>query len=185
MSVTAKMKVQSKMTQGEGDNRQANVTFVADYENGRNKEWALYTPGASLIMGLRGSVADLFEVNQAYTLTLERDRDGDTGTKAVDDSQANAGDEPASGGYVTEVAAGTQPVGGPVEFGADGQLVDQADAPTGDAAVATGEWTKPTGSEPVTSDPGEQPAGDAEVSTGGDDGDENDGDENDGDTNSR
>lgn len=69
--ITAKMVVSSKVYSGEGDQRQANVVFGADYADGRNKEWALYTPGASLNMGLRGAIADRFEVGQAYTLTLE------------------------------------------------------------------------------------------------------------------
>lgn len=69
--VTAKIKCQTKQESGERDSRQATVTFAADYADGRNKEWALYTPGLSLTMGLRGSVADQFEVGAAYTLTFE------------------------------------------------------------------------------------------------------------------
>lgn len=66
--VTAKIVVTSKTEQGEGDNRQVNVSFGADYTDGRNKEWALYTPGLSLTMGLRGAVADRFEVGKSYEL---------------------------------------------------------------------------------------------------------------------
>jgi len=66
--VTAKIVVTSKTEQGEGDNRQVNVSFGADYADGRNKEWALYTPGLSLTMGLRGAVADQFEVGKSYEL---------------------------------------------------------------------------------------------------------------------
>jgi len=68
--VTAKVHCQSKTETGEGDARQVNVTFVPDYADGRNKEWALYTPGLSLTMGLKGSVADRFEAGKAYTLTF-------------------------------------------------------------------------------------------------------------------
>jgi hypothetical protein len=69
--VTAKTHCQSKVEAGEGDTRTANVTFVPDYADGRNKEWALYTPGLSLSMGLKGAVADRFQVGKAYTLTFE------------------------------------------------------------------------------------------------------------------
>lgn len=66
--ITAKIVCQTKVESGEGDGRQVNVTFVPDYADDRNKEWARYTPGLSLIMGLRGAVADKFEVGQAFTL---------------------------------------------------------------------------------------------------------------------
>jgi hypothetical protein len=68
--VTAKIFCASKVESGEGDGRQVNVTFAPDYADGRNKEWARYTPGLSLTMGLRGAVADRFEVGKAYTLTF-------------------------------------------------------------------------------------------------------------------
>jgi hypothetical protein len=73
MGVTAKIKCQSKSETGEGDTRQVTVSFGADYADDRNKEWALYTPGLSLTMGLRGTVADHFEVGTAYTLTFSRE----------------------------------------------------------------------------------------------------------------
>lgn len=66
--ITAKIICTGKSESGEGDARQANVSFAADYADGRNKEWAPYTPGLSLTMGLKGEVADRFEVNQRYEL---------------------------------------------------------------------------------------------------------------------
>ena len=69
--ITAKIVCQSKQESGEGDDRQVNVTFAPDYNDGRNKEWARWTPGLSLTMGLKGEVADRFEVGQAFTLTFE------------------------------------------------------------------------------------------------------------------
>lgn len=69
--ITAKIICHTKQETGEGDDRQADVLFVPDYNDGRNKEWARWTPGLSLSMGLRGSVADQFEVGRAYTLTFE------------------------------------------------------------------------------------------------------------------
>lgn len=68
--ITAKTQCQSKTESGEGDSRQATVTFVPDYADGRNKEWALYTPGLSLTICLKGAVADRFEQGKAYTLTF-------------------------------------------------------------------------------------------------------------------
>lgn len=68
--VTAKIVCQSKQESGEGDDRTVNVAFAPDYNDGRNKEWARWTPGLSLTMGLKGSVADQFEVGKAYTLTF-------------------------------------------------------------------------------------------------------------------
>lgn len=65
--VTAKIVCTSKAESGE----QVNVSFGADYADERNKEWARYTPGLSLTMGLKGSVAEKFEVGKAYTLTFE------------------------------------------------------------------------------------------------------------------
>lgn len=50
--ITAKIKLQSKTNEvGEGD-----------------AEWARWTPGLSLTMGVRGAVADRFEVGKPYTL---------------------------------------------------------------------------------------------------------------------
>lgn len=66
--ITAKVVCSSKVESGEGDSRRVTVAFSPDYADGRNKEWALYTPGLSLTMGLRGSVADRFEVGQAFEL---------------------------------------------------------------------------------------------------------------------
>jgi hypothetical protein len=71
--VTAKIVCQTKQESGEGDDRQVNVSFVPDYQDDRNKEWARWTPGLSLTMGLKGSVADKFEVGKAYTLTFSEE----------------------------------------------------------------------------------------------------------------
>jgi hypothetical protein len=73
--VTAKILCQSKNESGEGDDRTVNVAFVPDYADERNKEWARWTPGLSLSMGLRGAVADKFEVGKAYTLEFTESDD--------------------------------------------------------------------------------------------------------------
>ncbi|MFG2054758.1 hypothetical protein ACGFI9_12075 [Micromonospora sp. NPDC048930] len=74
--ITAKIVCQSKQESGEGDDRQVVVTFAPDYNDGRNKEWARWTPGLSLTMGLKGEVADRFEVGRPYTLTFSEDGQG-------------------------------------------------------------------------------------------------------------
>jgi hypothetical protein len=66
--VTAKIVCQSKQESGEGEDRTVNVSFAPDYHDDRNKEWARWTPGLSLTMGLKGAVADRFEVGKGYTL---------------------------------------------------------------------------------------------------------------------
>ncbi|MFI5687903.1 hypothetical protein [Streptomyces sp. NPDC051636] len=71
MSITAKVVCGSKTETGEGSSRQALVSFVPDYADGRNKEWSLATPHLSLSMTLNGPASDLFEPQQAYTLTFE------------------------------------------------------------------------------------------------------------------
>lgn len=70
-TVTAKVKVWTKNENGEGDGRQATVTFGPDYADGRNKEWSLYTPSITLTMLLKGDVADKFQLGKSYTLTFE------------------------------------------------------------------------------------------------------------------
>lgn len=71
--ITAKIVCSGKTEQGDGDNRQTLVTFRPDYEDGRNKEWSLYTPSLSLSMTLKGGVADRFNVDDRFTLTFEND----------------------------------------------------------------------------------------------------------------
>jgi hypothetical protein len=66
--VTAKVICQSKSVSGEGDSRQAILTFNPDYADGRNKEWAMATPHLSLSMTLKGDVADSFKQGSRYTL---------------------------------------------------------------------------------------------------------------------
>jgi hypothetical protein len=75
MSITAKVRLASKVQSGADDdpNRTAQLTFAADYTDGRNKEWAAATPALSLVMTVRGDVADRFEPGRAFTLTFDED----------------------------------------------------------------------------------------------------------------
>lgn len=70
--VTAKVKLSSK---GEVSDGQVALQFYPDYEDGRNKEWAKYTPGASFQMTVLESVADRFEAGGAYLVTFEKCED--------------------------------------------------------------------------------------------------------------
>jgi len=69
MAVTAKVKLTSKTDNGDG---QVYLTFNADYEDGRNKEWSKYTPALTLNMYVKQEITDLFPTDQTYTLTFEK-----------------------------------------------------------------------------------------------------------------
>lgn len=72
MATTAKVTVARKVDAGDG---QTQLTFSADYADGRNKEWAKYTPALSLVMTVLDGVAEQFEVGQPLVLTLEPAKD--------------------------------------------------------------------------------------------------------------
>lgn len=72
--ITAKVKLSTKSDNGNGTHR---LVFVPDYQDGRNKEWALATPGLLVDMGVIDSVAERFEPQGAYTLTFTPSQDDD------------------------------------------------------------------------------------------------------------
>lgn len=75
--VTAKVKLQSKMTLAEGfDHECVKLDFVPDYNDGRNREWSVATPALSLSMSVKPEVAKLFEAGQAFTLVFEPESEG-------------------------------------------------------------------------------------------------------------
>lgn len=71
MATTAKLTL-SSMTD---INEQVQLSFVPDYADGRNKEWAKYTPALSLSMTVLPEVAERFTSGQAYIMTLEEATD--------------------------------------------------------------------------------------------------------------
>lgn len=73
MKITAKVYCNGKTEYGEGGERSATLTFCPDYADGRNSEWAKYTPSLNLQMNVKGSVADQFETQGRYTLTFTPD----------------------------------------------------------------------------------------------------------------
>lgn len=67
MAITAKVVLQSKTPQGEG---QEQLTFGPDYADGRNQEWSKYTPSLGVWLNVLTEVADNFELQGKYTLTF-------------------------------------------------------------------------------------------------------------------
>lgn len=65
--VTAKVILHSK----EGADP-VRLSFLPDYAQGCNAEWASATPSLNLSMTVRADVAELFEVSEAITLTFSR-----------------------------------------------------------------------------------------------------------------
>jgi hypothetical protein len=72
MSITAKVKLSRK---GESADGQTYLEFHPDYADGRNKEWAKYTPSMSVQMTVLDEVAEKFEPQGAYTLTFTPSED--------------------------------------------------------------------------------------------------------------
>jgi hypothetical protein len=71
VNVTAKIKCTGKDDAGD----QVSLRFEPDYNDGRNAEWAKYTPALSLTMNVKGDVAQQFEPGGKYTLTFEAAED--------------------------------------------------------------------------------------------------------------
>jgi hypothetical protein len=70
MATTAKVAVVRKADSVDGQTR---LVFTADYADGRNKEWSKYTPNLTLDMVVLDSVAEQFNLGDAFTLTFERE----------------------------------------------------------------------------------------------------------------
>lgn len=66
MSVTAKVVLHTK-TQQLTDTR---LEFTADYKDGRNQEWAQYTPTLQMSMTVKPEIGEQFPIGGAYTLTF-------------------------------------------------------------------------------------------------------------------
>lgn len=84
--ITARVVCSNKTENGEGEHRTAHASFLPDYADGRNKEWANATPSLSLSMTLNAHAADLFRQGQAYELRfveIHADPDPDTDPGAV------------------------------------------------------------------------------------------------------
>lgn len=73
--ITAKVRCSNKTEYGEGENLTAHVSFLPDYGEGRNVEWAAATPSLSLAMTLNNRAASLFTAGTAYTLQFVESED--------------------------------------------------------------------------------------------------------------
>jgi hypothetical protein len=51
------------------------LEFQADYDDGRNKEWAKYTPAFSTTMTVLSEVAEQFEQGDKITVTFSKSED--------------------------------------------------------------------------------------------------------------
>jgi hypothetical protein len=69
---SAKVSCTAKAPAGEGQTR---LGFSPDYLDGRNAEWAKYTPGLTLAMTVLDRVADKIAMGQAITLLFTIDDD--------------------------------------------------------------------------------------------------------------
>lgn len=69
--VTAKVVVSKHDPINEGTQYEAvSLAFMADYADGRNKEWAVATPAISLMMTVKPDVAKHFPMGKPITLTF-------------------------------------------------------------------------------------------------------------------
>ena len=71
VKVTAKVKVTLK--ENNPNSGSTRLAFGADYADDRNKEWSEFTPSISLNMSVKDSVAEHFDLGQAFTLTFEQE----------------------------------------------------------------------------------------------------------------
>lgn len=68
--ITAKVVCHTKDVYRDSDGKvqHSNVYFTADYEGGRNAEWAEATPYLSLHMKLNAKATELYEEGKRYTI---------------------------------------------------------------------------------------------------------------------
>jgi phospholipase C len=69
--MTAKVKCTRHMPTGD----QTWLEFQADYDDGRNKEWAKYTPAFSVSTTVKNEIAEKYVLGEAYTVTFTKSTD--------------------------------------------------------------------------------------------------------------
>jgi len=67
-AITAKVKNTGKNMVASGE---TTLKFLPDYQDGRNKQWAKYTPALDFSLTVKNEVADLFELGGNYLVTFE------------------------------------------------------------------------------------------------------------------
>lgn len=90
--VTAKVQLAQKNAYIGG----VTLKFMADYADGRNKEWAESTPSLSYEMQVKPSVAELFQVGGKYTVTFEPTIEPAPEPEPLPEAAAPAPDGPAA-----------------------------------------------------------------------------------------
>lgn len=68
---TAKVRLTNKV--GSPGSETKILSFSPDYQDGRNKEWALATPNLSLSMSVKTELADKLDEGTSFTLTFDPD----------------------------------------------------------------------------------------------------------------
>lgn len=78
--ITAKVKLQGKHeylsnSYENGIETGVELTFSPNYSDGKNAEWAKYTPSLTFKMTVKKEVAERFEIGYEYEVTFKRDGD--------------------------------------------------------------------------------------------------------------
>lgn len=68
MAITAKVMLQAKNEMIGA----TSLSFLPDYADGANKEWATNTPSLDFKMTVKHEIADQFKVGNKYTVTFEK-----------------------------------------------------------------------------------------------------------------
>jgi hypothetical protein len=69
VAVTAKVKVSSRTVMDD----EVQLGFMADYDDGRNREWAKFTPGMSITTRMKKEVAEYFQLGDSFVLSFEKE----------------------------------------------------------------------------------------------------------------
>lgn len=69
MAASLRLKVTGKTPAYNGG---MNYTFMADYQDGRNKEWAEATPVVSFNFSVKAELAELFELGDAVEVIVQK-----------------------------------------------------------------------------------------------------------------
>jgi hypothetical protein len=75
MAVTAKAKVTNIQDPGGAGPDSVTIEMGPDYEDGRNKDWAVATPAFSLTMTVKRSVAEGLPLGHALTVTFRNEEE--------------------------------------------------------------------------------------------------------------
>lgn len=95
-SFTAKVKVTNRVLNT--DTGDVTLSFMPDYAEGRNSDWAAKTPALSLSMTVKGDVGGEIDVNDCFTLTFVNDT-------AAEHDAAQTGAEASDGAVADEDTA--------------------------------------------------------------------------------